>query len=466
MKRTKTLTTFFTISSNSLQKPQLSFTSPNKFIQKIQTLHQITSNSNEFISENPKSNYPSPQKSPDFITVCETLSSYSNDYNKALDFFNWVETNCGFKHNTETYNSMIDTLGKFFEFEKCWELIHTMQKNPCSMPNYITFRIMFKRYVSAHYVQEAIDLYDKLDDFNLKDETSFCNLIDALCEYKHVVEAEDLWVNRRFRVKFVSETKVYNMIIRGFAKLGWWSKCREFWEEMDRKGVRKDVVSFSIYMDVQCKCGKPYKAVQLYKEMRRKRMKLDVVVYNTVINAIGLSEGVDFSIRMLREMKDLGYEPNVATYNTIIKLLCDNGRMKEAYEMLFQMRKNGCEPDVITYHCFFRCLGKPKEILGLFERMLETGVRPRMDTYVLLMRKFGRWGFLRPVMIVWDKMEKLGCSPNEAAYNALIDALLQKGMVDMAKKYDDEMLAKGLSTKPRVELGTKAVNGMLDDVEL
>ncbi|KAK9705862.1 hypothetical protein RND81_07G087900 [Saponaria officinalis] len=235
---------------------------------------------------------------------------------------------------------------------------------------------------------------------------------------------------------------------------------------MDRKGVRKDVVSFSIYMDVQCKCGKPYKAVQLYKEMRRKRMKLDVVVYNTVINAIGLSEGVDFSIRMLREMKDLGYEPNVATYNTIIKLLCDNGRMKEAYEMLFQMRKNGCEPDVITYHCFFRCLGKPKEILGLFERMLETGVRPRMDTYVLLMRKFGRWGFLRPVMIVWDKMEKLGCSPNEAAYNALIDALLQKGMVDMAKKYDDEMLAKGLSTKPRVELGTKAVNGMLDDVEL
>lgn len=86
--------------------------------------------------------------------------------------------------------------------------------------------------------------------------------------------------------------------------------------------------------------------------------------------------------------------------------------------------------------------------------MIENGVCPRMDTYVMLMRKFGRWGFLRPVFLVWKKMEKLGCSPDEFAYNALIDALIQKGMVDMARKYDEEMMAKGLSAKPRVELDT------------
>lgn len=362
---------------------------------------------------------------------------------------------------------MIDILGKFFEFDKCWEFIQIMRKHSFSMPNYTTFSIMFKRYIAAHYVSEAIDMFDRLGEFDLKDETSFCNLIDALCEYKHVIEAEDLWVKRQLFVKFVTEpTKVYNMMLRGYAKMGWWSKCRGFWEEMDGKGVRKDLVTYSIFMDAQCKCGKPWKAIQLYKEMRRKRMQLDVVVYNTVIHAIGLKEGVDFSVRMLREMKDLGCEPNVVTYNTVIKLLCENGRMKDAYGMLYQMRKMGCQPDVITYHCFFRCLVEPKELLRLFERMLESGVTPRMDTYVMLMRKFGRWGFLRPVYIVWDKMKKLGCSPNEAAYNALIDALLQKGMVDMARKYDQEMLAKGLSAKPREELGTKTSIDRSGDVEL
>ena len=52
-------------------------------------------------------------------------------------------------------------------------------------------------------------------------------------------------------------------------------------------------------------------------------------------------------------------------------------------------------------------------------------------------------------------MEEQGLSPDAFAYNALIDALLEKGMVDLAWKYDEEMLAKGLSPKPRKELGTK-----------
>lgn len=237
--------------------------------------------------------------------------------------------------------------------------------------------------------------------------------------------------------------------------MGWWKKCREFWEEMDRRGVCKSLYSYSIYMDIQCKSGKPWRAVKLYKEMKKKGIRLDVVAYNTVIRAIGLSEGVDFSIRVFREMKEVGCEPNVVTYNTIIKLLCENGRIREAYGVFDQMREKGYAPNVITYHCFFGCIEKPKQILRTFDRMINSGVRPRMDTYVMLMKKFGRWGFLRPVFIVWKKMEEQGCSPDACAYNALIDALVQKGMVDLARKYEEEMLAKGLSAKPRVDLGTK-----------
>ncbi|PON35004.1 Tetratricopeptide-like helical domain containing protein [Trema orientale] len=394
-------------------------------------------------------------------TVRETLSSYCNDWRRALEFFNWVETHHHFQHTTETYNRVLDILGKFFEFELSWELIQRMRQNPVSNPDHTTFRVMFKRYVSAHLVNEAVETYNRLGEFGLKDETSYCNLIDTLCEYKHVIEAQDLcfWKNNELGFDKNNNTKVYNMILRGWFKLGWWSKCRDFWEEMDRRGVEKNLHSYSIYMDILCKSGKPWKAVKLYKEMKKKGIKLDVVAYNTVIRAVGLSEGVDFSIRVLREMRELGCESNVVSYNTIIKLLCENGRYREASKVLDKMFEKGCLPDVITYHCFFASLQKPKEILGLFDRMIASGVRPSMDTFVMLMRKFGRWGFLRPVFIVWKKMEELGCSPNESAYNAMIDALVDKGMLDMAKKYDEEMLAKGLSPKPRAELGTKLATG-------
>ncbi|KDP37017.1 hypothetical protein JCGZ_06073 [Jatropha curcas] len=409
---------------------------------------------------------PNSQLNPqnfDTNTVLETLSLYRNDWKSAFDFFNWVETQCEFKHTTETYNQMIDILGKFFEFDLSWDLIYKMKKTPFLMPNHVTFRILFKRYLSAHLVNEAISVFDRLEEFNLKDEISYCHLVDALCEHKHVIEAQEFCFGKNMEVNtelFVkNKTKIYNLILRGWFKMGWWSKCREFWEEMDRKGVCKDLHSYSIYMNILCKSGKPWKAEKLFKEMKKKGITLDVVAYNTVIHAVGLSKGVDFAIRVYREMMELGCFPNVVTCNTVIKLLCLNGRVREAYKILDEMWKKNIMPDVITYHCFFGYLEKPTEILWLLDRMIESGVWPRMDTYVMLMRKFGRWGFLRPVFVVWKKMEEHGCTPDEFAYNALIDALIDKGMLDMARKYYEEMLAKGLSAKPREELRTKVVGG-------
>nr|GEU32973.1 hypothetical protein [Tanacetum cinerariifolium] len=402
-----------------------------------------------------QSKHPTKTSSPEEpivnqTTILQTLTSYNNDWKRAYDFFNYVETEYGFNHTTETYNHMIDILGKFFEYDIARQLLDRMPER-----NHATFRVMFKRYALAHLVQEAIDMYDKLEEYKLKDETSFLNLVDALCEYKHVIEAEELCFGKDRNEKVVPfgiGTKVYNMILRGWFKMGWWSKCREFWDKMDADGITKDLYSYSIYMDIQCKSGKPWKAVKLYKEMKKKGIKLDVVAYNTVIRAIGVSEGVDVAVHLGREMLELGCEPNVVTYNTIIKLLCDNMRVREAYKVLDKMSRRGCAPNVITYHCIFRCLEKPNEILALLDRMIESGVTPTMDTYVLLMRKFGRWGFLRPVFIVWKKMEDHGLSPNEFAYNALIDVLVEKGMIDMAKKYDEEMFDKGLSAKLRPEL--------------
>ncbi|KAM7253891.1 hypothetical protein ACFE04_031573 [Oxalis oulophora] len=437
---------------------------PLPLLNRIQTLFISTQPISQSLNK-PQKPHQNPPKF-DSTTVTQTLSSYNNDHKRALEFFNWVEKDCYFTHTTETYNRIIDILGKFFEFDASWDLIHRMNANPLSVPNHTTFRIMFRRYVSAHMVNEAIGTCGKLGEFGLSDEVSYCNLIDALCEYKHVVEAQELCFGKDKVVEFdgfrVSDTKIHNMILRGWFKMGWWSKCREFWEEMDRKGVSKDLHSYSIYMDIMCKSGKPWKAVKLYKDMKSKHMKLDVVVYNTALRAIGLADGVGFAIRVYRGMRESGCEPDVVTYNTIIKLLCENGRVREAHTMLDEMAKKGCTPDEITYHCFFGILEKPEEILKMFDRMIEIGAKPRMATYVMLMRKFGRWGFLRPVFIVWDKMEELGQSPDYNAYNALIDALIKKGMIDTAKKYDEEMLAKGISSKRRRDLGSMLMLGSSD----
>ncbi|CAA6674668.1 unnamed protein product [Spirodela intermedia] len=346
-----------------------------------------------------------PQSPFDPQAVLETISCYANDWSRAIEFFRWVEDR-GFRHNVETYNRVIDVLGKFFEFDLAWEIVCKMRSDPAAFPGHSTFRVLFKRYAAAHLVQEAVAAFDRAAEFGLRDQICFHHLVDALCEYRHVIDVEDLFLKKK-DPPFPLDSKVYNMVLRGWYKMGWWKKCREFWDEMDQKGIRKDLHSYSIYMDILCKSGKPWRAVKLYKEMKRKGSPST----------------------LYREMLEVGCRPNIVTHNIIIKLLCQSGRIREAFSFLHRMRKLGFEPNVISYHCFFQCMSRPREILELFDRMLGSGCRPAMDTYVMLMRKFGRWGFLRPVFV--------------------------KGMVELARKYDQEMLDKGLSAKPRKEFGPR-----------
>ncbi|XP_020080563.1 pentatricopeptide repeat-containing protein At1g80550, mitochondrial-like [Ananas comosus] len=333
-----------------------------------------------FSTTSSSSSSSSPPPAPlDPDAVLDTLSSYANDWQRALEFFRWATSASSSPLPPSVLARIVDILGKHFEFPLALSLL------PSSPP---------------------------------------------------------------------PDTKVYNLLLRGWLKVRRWRRCRELWLDMDRNRVPKDLHSYSVYMDALSKSGKPWNAVRLFKEMARK-FAPDAVAYNTAIHALGLSQGADSSIRLYREMLDAGCPPNAATYNTILKLLCKEGRFREAYSFVSRMKKHGCEPNALTYHCFFQYLNRPQEVLALFERMLERGCRPRTDTYVMLIKRFGRWGFLRPVFVVWKKMEEHGCSPDAFAYNTLIDALLQRGMVEMARKYDEEMLAKGLSPKPRKELGSK-----------
>jgi pentatricopeptide repeat protein len=402
---------------------------------------------------------PAAPSSLDAAAVLETLSLYANDWRRALDFFHWSASPDGanLPPTAATLARAVDILGKHFEFPLATSLLLSHHDPARGDPAFLrpALRALVNRLAAANLIDDTVSAFESTAaSIGLRDEASFHLLVDALCDRRRIDEADQLCFGKD-PPPFPLGTKTHNLLLRGWAKTRAWARLRQLWFDMDRRGVAKDLHSYSIYMDALAKSGKPWKAVKLFREMKQKGIPVDIVAYNTAIHAVGLAQGVDFALRLYRQMIDVGCKPNTATFNTIVKLFCKEGRFKEGYAFVQQMHKAGCKPDVLTYHCFFQYLSRPQEVLGLFEKMLERGCKPRMDTYVMLIKRFGRWGFLRPVFTVWKAMEEQGHSPDAFAYNALIDALLQKGMVDLARKYDEEMLAKGLSPKPRKELGTK-----------
>lgn len=383
--------------------------------------------------------------------VEKVLCMHVNNWKIAYGFFVWAGRQPGYQHTTEVCNAMVNILGKVKQFDIAWEVIEQMSKGEKegSSVTAKTFGIMFRRYAAAHMVKEAVEAFHRMGDFNLEpDRTAFHSLINFLCEHNHVEEAEHMSIGKDS--KFSPDTKTFNILLTGWCKRKAWQECKRFWKEANEiDSFCPNLFSYSIFMDVLAKSGNPKKALRLFQEMEERGIQPDVTVYNILIHVLGQVDRVNESLQVMPKMLEIGCRPNVMTYNSLIRNLCIAGRMHKAYRLLEQMVHQRCIPNATTYHFFFSKLGRPKETLELFDRMVRSGCVPAIDTYVLLMRKFGRWGLLRVVFIIWNQMQQRGCSPDKCAYEALIYALNKRGRFSLARKYREEMVARGLSLKPR-----------------
>ena len=127
----------------------------------------------------------------------------------------------GSNHPTDTsYNAWLTFWASFSNSISYWFWSNAWKQDPVAYPNHATFCIVFKHYASAHLVEEAMNAYDRTEEFNFKDETRYSNLIDALCEYKHVIEAEELFIRESKDLVFNDDVKIYDMILRGWFKMG------------------------------------------------------------------------------------------------------------------------------------------------------------------------------------------------------------------------------------------------------
>ena len=133
--------------------------------------------------------------------VLEVLARHKNDWKIAMFFFVWASQQPGYSNGTETYNALLNILGKAQHFKTMWQLVKEMY-NQGNRPYVVTdetFTILIRRYAAAHMVESAIETFDKREEFGLKlNAPAVQILICALCTYKHVQEAEallNLWQN-------------------------------------------------------------------------------------------------------------------------------------------------------------------------------------------------------------------------------------------------------------------------------
>ncbi|KAJ3699959.1 hypothetical protein LUZ61_003664 [Rhynchospora tenuis] len=411
--------------------------------------------------------------------VKKVLCRFSNDWMRAFGFFMWARAGMqpGYDLSPELYNTMVDILGKFKQFDLMWGLIGEMAKIG-GLVSLETMKKAMRRLAGAGWWIETINAFEEIERFGVKRDTMAMNaLLDTLCKERSVRRAHEVFVEMKGKIP--PDGTTFNCLIHGWCKARKLDRVHEtlkemrelgfapcvitytslieayclvknfamvisILEEMQKEGCAPNVITYTIIIHTLGKANQTKEALRIYKKMKTDGIVPDTSCYNSLIYTLGRAGGLKDAYNLFDEMHKKKIVPDVNTYNTLISITCDHGEITNALKLLAKMsEENLCKPETRTYFPIlkFCCkMGWVKIILFLLGHMFKRDISLDLGTYTLLINRLCRNGYLVQSCMFFEEMVLKGLIPKKDTYNMLIESLERKKM-DEAKTKVEELMA-------------------------
>nr|XP_010914579.1 pentatricopeptide repeat-containing protein At2g31400, chloroplastic [Elaeis guineensis] len=378
----------------------------------------------------------------------------------------------GMGRDIYTYNTFIDAICKCGNMELAVQVMLDMPTNNVC-PNVVTYSTLMDGYSKLEQFDEALKIYEKMKSLKIQlDRVCYNTLLSIyvktgrfeeiarVCEEMNVVGVD-------------KDTVTYNSLINGYGKQGRLDVVAYLVQDMRERGVAPSVLTYSTLMDIYSKAGMYGDAANVFLEFKESGLKADVVLYSSFIDTLAKNGLVECAVWLLDEMTRVGIEPNVVTYNTIIDAFGKSRIIVEEDGVgSTTVGVEGCGSQVVrAFSQLARGFGRPVAeevrrrseelfcILGLFQKMIQQGVRPNVVTFSAILNACSRCnsfedasllleqlrlfdnfvygvahGLLMGCREVWvqaqllfDELRQMDLPTSSAFYNALTDMLWHLG---------------------------------------
>lgn len=335
---------------------------------------------------------------------------------KALHFFNWAQQ-MGFTHNDQSYFLMLEILGRNRNLNIARNFLFSIEKksNGAVKLQDRFFNSLIRNYARAGLFQEAIKVFSSMKSIGIS-----------------------------------PSVVTFNSILLLLLNRGRTNMAKSVFDEMlSTYGVTPDTITFNVLIRGFCKNSMVDEGFRFFKEMSRHECDPDVVTYNTLVDGLCRAGKVRIAHNvvkgMVKKSKDLN--PDVVTYTTLVRGYCMKQQIDEALGVFEEMVNRGLKPNEITYNTLINGLCEAKridKIKEIFEgaALGGGGFTPDACTFNTLMTVHCNAGNLNEAFTVFEKMKDLKIQPDSATYSILIRSLCQKGDFERAEQLFDELMHK------------------------
>ncbi|RYR75535.1 hypothetical protein Ahy_A01g000081 isoform A [Arachis hypogaea] len=348
---------------------------------------------------------------------------------RALEMFNSVKTEEGFKHTLLTYKCMVQKLGLHGEFENMENILSEMRTNLDNAILEGAYVEAMRSYGRRGKVQEAVDTFEHMDLFN--------------CD---------------------PSVHSYNAIMNILVEHGYHNQAHKVYMRMKDRGVCSDVCTYTVRIKSFCRTRRPHAALRLLKNMHFMGCNSNAVAYCNVVEGFYESGCFDDAREVFDEMLERLLFPDVTTFNKLAHRLCKKGIVGESERLLSKVLKRGTgkvqdanrilkdavfkgfQPDEFTYCSLINVLcqdGDPDQAMAIFKHGIEKGLRPSIVVYNTMIKGLSQLGLILPALQLMKEMAENGSHPNMWTYNLVINGLCKMGCVSDANDLVNDAIAKG-----------------------
>lgn len=402
------------------------------------------------------------------------LHQFRDDWKSALGIFRWAESRPGYRPLAESYDMIVDILGKAKQMKRMRELVEEMRLS--NVVTLSTIAKVMRRLAGAGEWEHAVKTFDELGNFGLVKNTDSMNLLlDTLCKENRVEQAraiflelkshippnahtfnifihgwckisrvdEALWTIQEMKGQGCRPCVIsYSTIIQSYCRQSSFQKVYELLDDMQAQGCPPNVVTYTTIMYSLAKSGEFDEALQIPERMRSAGCKPDTLFYNALIHTLGRANRLEEAVQVFEvEMPNLGIIPNTSTYNSMIAMFCHHAELGKAVNVLKEMENSPfCKPDALSYcpllkSCFK--YGKTDSWLcGLLDDMHKQHISLDISSYTLLIHGLCRANKCEWAYLLFEEMIGQDIAPRYQTCQLLLDEIKQKNMYDAAERIE------------------------------
>ncbi|XVF82989.1 hypothetical protein PTKIN_Ptkin16aG0096800 [Pterospermum kingtungense] len=374
-----------------------------------------------------------------------------------------------FRYSLLCYDLIINKLGRAKKFEEMEQILHQLKNDNRLVPEEIIFCNVMKYYGQARLHEQAVQVFDEMPQYRCQRTIKSVNsLLFALLSCKKFDEMKELLKGMEKYAR--PDTCTYNISIHACCLYGCLDDAWSLFDEMYRKGLKPDKVTFGtlinglciekkikeafrlkgdmitihgVYPNARlygmmikglCEVGEFDLAFRLKKEMVRNKLKLYPDLYTTFISRLCKAGKLEEALGVLEEMDLNGIKPDSNSYNAMINGFCNAKDFDSAYRVLKDMAEKGCKPTVVSYNALIGGLckdGRCSEANDLFEDMPRQGCKPDALSYRMLFDGLRGGSQLKEASFILDEMIFKGFVPHPASSCEFVSGLCQKGSMEL-----------------------------------